>query len=180
QVKLGRDPKIEVDVQRFVVGDEGLGQRAAGPRLKDWRLQLHETAIRQDLAEGAEQARPNLDQPPALQVRSELQVPLPESELGVTEPVPFLRQWPEGLGQERQSLDPHRELAPFRLHYLTLRPDYVAKVEQFQQPVALLHPLLGEEQLDVAARVPKRDEEHLPVSTQADHPLVHGCALSAA
>ena len=34
QVQLGRDAQVEVDVERVVVGDERLGQRAAGDRVE--------------------------------------------------------------------------------------------------------------------------------------------------
>ena len=57
EVQLGRDPQVEVAVQRVVVRHEGPGQRAAVERLEHGGLDLHEAVLVEEAADGRHRLR---------------------------------------------------------------------------------------------------------------------------
>jgi len=129
EVQLGRDAQVEVHPERVVVGPERPRDRAAGDRLHHRRLDLEEAARLEEGAERAHEPRAQPEDLARLRVDDQVHVPLAVARLHVLEAVPLLGQWPERLGEERERLDRHRQLAGPRPEQLARDADEVAEVE---------------------------------------------------
>ena len=102
-MQLGRDAQIEVDVERVVVGDEGLGRGAAGDRVQHRRLDF-EIAARDEMAahRGDDPAAPAQGLA-AFLVHDQVEIALAVAQLDIGEAVKFLGQRQQRLGQHRDA-----------------------------------------------------------------------------
>ena len=129
EVQLERDAQVEVEVERVVVGDERPGVGAAGLDVQHRRLDLDEAALVQRAAEAGDHRVADLEGAPRLVVDDQVGVALTEAGVGVGEPVPLVGQRPDGLGQQFDLLDLHRQLALAGGHDGAVDADPVAEVE---------------------------------------------------
>ena len=100
EVKLQRDAQIEIAAERVVIGLERLRRRAAGNRLHHRRLDLHEAAVVEELADLADDLAALEEDFLHLRVGHQIEVALAVADLGVGQPVPLLRRRTQRLGQD--------------------------------------------------------------------------------
>ena len=100
--------KIEVEVERVVVGDERPRERAAGDRLHHRRLDLEEAARREEAAEGLEEQRALPEDVAGLGVGDQVEVALAVAALDVLQAVPLLGQRLQRLGEVADGRLPRR------------------------------------------------------------------------
>ena len=165
QVELERDAELEVGVQRVVVGRERLGQRAAGDRLQDGRLDLGVSATVQLLTDRAQHGGARRDVPPRRRVGDQVQVAPSLLEIGVLQPVPLLGQRTQRLRQQGERVHLERELPATRAHDVARGADDVAQVDLVEQPVSVAERRLLAEELQVAAAIADDQERQLAVPT---------------
>jgi hypothetical protein len=92
EVELERDAQRHVEVERVEVGRERPGRRAAVHRLQDRRLDLDEAVAVQHVAHGPHDGGAVVHHPAAVGVDDEVDVALPDPQLGVGEAVVLVRQ----------------------------------------------------------------------------------------
>ena len=170
QVELGRDPQVEVAVERVVVGGERPRQRAAVERLQHRRLDLDEAALVEPAPDlGTVSARiPNSRASPgwrsgrARAGGSGSRCPPARG----TCLAAAAGSWPAAASGYRQ-----RELPAPGGEGLALDPDDVAEVEMDQQLEGLRpEQVLAGVQLDLAAAVAQVEEGRLAVAAACDDP----------
>src|SRR5262249_54278021 len=132
EVELGRDPTIEIHVERVVMGDERLRRRAADQRMEHRRLDLEEVALVEEPADVADELRAALEDLGGVLVRDEIDVALAIAELDVleTEVPGEIRQGMHRLRRQRDLADLDRELTLAGHEARPFRDDEVADVEE--------------------------------------------------
>src|SRR6185312_13541252 len=101
QVKLWRDAQIKIEIERVVMGDEGLGRRAARNRLEHRRFDFEETARGQEAADRGDDAAAVAQRRAAILAHYQIEIALAIARLEIGEAVIFLRQRQQRLGQQR-------------------------------------------------------------------------------
>ena len=129
EVELGRDPQVEVAVERVVVGGEGPGQGAAVERLQDRRLDLDEAALVEPAAHLADRPARGREEAAALLVGDQVELAVAVAGLDVLEAVELVGRRPQALGEQRQRSIAQRELAAPGRQRRPLDADDVAEVE---------------------------------------------------
>ena len=176
QMQLGRDAQIEVDIERVVVGDEGLGRGAAGDRMQHRRLDF-EIAARDEMAaqRGDDPAAPAQGLA-ALRVHDQIEVALAVAQLDIGETVKLLGQRAQGLGQDGEGGGVDRQLAARGAAHQPFDADQIADVEEpHRGEPGRIDEVAMAEHLDLAGGVVQVDE-HAAVAHGADpagdtHPL---------
>jgi hypothetical protein len=115
--------------QRVVVGDERLGERAAGDGVQDGGLDLDVAPLDELGAQRLEDLRADAEDGPRLGVDGQVDVALAVAGLGVLEAVPLVGQGLEGLADQRDLARLDAELAPAGADDLPGRRHPVARVE---------------------------------------------------
>ena len=128
QIELGGDAQAEVDVEGVGVGHERPGQCPAGLGLEDRGVHFDEVLGHQLPAEGGDGLEPGIEHRPALGVGQQVDLPLPVAGVGGGQAVPLVGEGAEGLGEEPQLLDVHRQFASTTGDGLTLGPDPVPEI----------------------------------------------------
>ncbi len=130
QIQLRRNPKVEVQVQRVVVGDKG-------PRHGPTRDRLHHGRFHFDEAMRIHETPHRLHQLAALQkdfahlrIHHQIDIPLPVAQFHVGQTMPLLRQREQVFGQKSDCVHVHGKLAGFRAEQVTSDPDVIPQVEQ--------------------------------------------------
>jgi len=82
-----------------MMGDEGPRDRTAGDRLHHWRLDLKEAALIEEIADRLNQLGTHAEGLARGLVHDQIEITLAIAALGIGEPMPFLRQWPQRFGQ---------------------------------------------------------------------------------
>ena len=129
EVQLERDAKVEVDVERVVVRDERSRGRAAELVVEHGGLHLGETQLGELPADRRHRGEPHREDAPGVVVHDQVDVALPEAGVDVGETVPLVGQRAEGLGQELERRDLHRQLALTGGHHRAVDAHPVAQVE---------------------------------------------------
>ena len=171
QVELGRDPQVEVAVERVVVGRERPRQRAAVERLQDRRLDLEEAARVEPLADRGDDLRALAEQLAGLRVGDQVELAMAVAQLDVLEPVELVGRRAQALREQRPAVDPQRELAALGREDGPVGADDVAEV----QPDQALERLLAEDvrpgvELDRPERVDEVEERGLAVAAPGGEP----------
>ena len=175
QVELERDPQVEVNAERVVVGREGLGRRAAGDGLEDRRLDLDELPRLEEAADRGDDPRAQQQAAARLPVHDEVEVALAVHLLGVGEAVPLLGQRPQRLREERARLDADGDLAGLRPEERPPRPDDVAQVELPEGRVGVVaDDVLPHVELDLALLVQDLGKLALAHVADRDEPAGDG------
>ena len=112
----------------MVVGGEGPGRSAAGNRLHDRRFHLHEAPSGQKLPQRGDYAGAALEHLARFAVHDEVHVTAPIALFAVGQPVKLLRQWPQGLGEQRYFACLDAQLAGSRADQLASRPNDVTQI----------------------------------------------------
>ena len=99
QVQLGRDPQVQLGVERVVVRDERARGRASRNWMEHRRLDLVETPSPKGRSDRGNGLETNVEHPTRVVVGDEIHVPLPIARVGVGEPVPLLGQRAQRLRQ---------------------------------------------------------------------------------
>ena len=163
EVELRRDPQVQVDVERVVVGDERAGRRPAGDRVQDRRLDLEVAAVLEEAAGERDQPAAQPEGGPGLLGDPQVDVALAVAGVGVGEAVPLVGELAPGLGQQHPLLDADRQLAGPGGHHL---PRDAHPVTQRERAVALV--VGGDrgpgEELDLAGAVLQRVEGRLALA----------------
>ncbi len=159
EVQLGRDPQIQVAVERVVVGGERPCQGAAVERLQDRRLDLHEAVLVQVGAHRRDDAGTVDEQPSGRLVRDQVELAPAQPRLHVAEPVVLLGRRAQGLGEHHEGVHPQGQLAVAAAQGGAVDADQIAAVERRQALEGVLaeHVLAGVE-LDLAAAVNEVEE----------------------
>ena len=162
EVELRRDAQEHVAVERVVVRREGLRGGAAGVRLEDGRLDLHEAAGLEPAARLAQDRAALVEAVARLGVGEEVDVAAAVAVLGVREAVELLGRLAEGLGEERPRGDADRELAGAGHEELALAADVVAEVQELERGEGVVAAgLRVHEELDAAGAVAQVGEDRL-------------------
>ena len=90
EVELGGDAQVEVEVEGVVVGDEGLGQGAAGDGVEHRRLHLDEAPVLQPAAEEADHPAAEQEGGSGLGGGEQVDVALAVAGVGVDQAVPLV------------------------------------------------------------------------------------------
>ncbi len=171
QVELGRDPQVEVAVERVVVGDERPRQGAAVDRLQDRRLDLDEAVAVEQAPDLRDHLGPGDEGLAHVGVGDQVELAMAVARLDVGEPVVLVRQRPQALGERLPGVDAQGELAAAAHEGGAVDADVVAEVHRDQQLVHVLaehvEPRL---QLDLAAAVAEVDEGRLAHPAPAHDP----------
>ena len=182
QVELGRDPQVEVAVERVVVRHERPGECAAVDRLEDGRLDLDE-ALGVEPAAGLGDHLGALEEALAhLGVRDQVLLAVAVAKLGVLEPRPLVGRRAKALGEERPVRDPQRQLALAALERGALDADDVAEVEAGERCVPVAQVGLARLELDLARAVDEVEEgdlSHVAVGGDPPGDAVRGLGLLA-
>ncbi len=164
QVELGGDAQVEIEVESVVVGDERTRHGAAGNHLHHRRLDLEEAATVEEGAHAAHDACPDLEHPPRLGIRHQIEIALAVAALGIGEAVPLFGQRPQGLGEQRQALRRDRELADAGAQELALGEQVVAEIERAEQLVGgHVEEIPPDEELKLRGAVVEVHEQELPL-----------------
>ncbi len=100
EIELRGHPKVQVEVEGVMVGDERPGQGPAGQRLHHRRLDLDVAAAVEKLPEPGDDRAPEAENLSHLGIHDQVEIAPPLADLGVLEAVPFLRQRVKTLGQK--------------------------------------------------------------------------------
>ena len=138
EVQLERDAQVQRHVERVVVGDERAGVGAAGLDVQHGRLDLGEAAVAERAPEAGDHLVAHVERPPGVGVDDEVDVALAEAGVGVGQAVPLVGQRAQRLGEQREVLDLHRQLAGARRHDRAVDADPVAAVELLDGGEALV------------------------------------------
>src|SRR5205807_6108194 len=132
QIKLRRDPQIQIKPERFVVSTKWRSGRAASHRLQNRRLHFRKTAILQKPANFAHQRDPFLKCFQRLLVRNKIDITLSMTRFDILQAVPFFRWRPERLGQHFEFVRFQRRFASLRQKTSAFYPDEIAEIEQIE------------------------------------------------
>ena len=91
QVKLRRNPQIEINVQRVVVGDKRPRGRASGDGMHHWCFDFYVTTSVEKPAHFLNDARARHKHLTRFFIGDQVQIPLAVPQLDVRQTVPFLR-----------------------------------------------------------------------------------------
>ena len=130
QMQLRRDPEIEIEVERVVVGDERLGRGAAGDRVQHRRLDL-EIALGDEAPaqRGNDLAAPAQGQA-ALLAHDQIEIALAIARLDVGEAMMLLGQRQQRLRENLDLAAVDGELAARRAAHDARRADDIADIEE--------------------------------------------------
>ena len=169
QVQLGRDPHVEVEVERVVVGLERLRRRAADDPVQHRRLHLEEAARVEEAADAAHDRAPLAEHLAHLGVDHQVDVALAVADLRVRQAVKFLGQRPRRLGQDPHALGHDGQLARLHDRRAADRADEVAPLRLLpERERRLAEQILADLDLDLTGAVEELHEGHLP-----ERPEVH-------
>ena len=168
QVELGRDPQVEVAVERVVVGDEWPGERAPVERLEHGRLHLHEAARVEPAAHRGDRPGPGEEELAGLLVRHQVELAAAVAGLDVLEAVELLRRRAQGLREQLPGLGPDRELAAPGCEHGPLDADDVPDVQREQALVGIAELIDARLDLDLAGAVAQVEEGGLAVLALRD------------
>jgi hypothetical protein len=132
EVQLGRDPQVEIAIERVVMCDERPGEGAAVERLEHRGLHLHEAAGVEPLANRRHDLGALQEQVANLRVGDQIQLAVPVANLHVLEAVVLVRRRAQALRQKHPVLDAQRQLAPLGCEHGSLGADDVAEVDAHQ------------------------------------------------
>ena len=130
QVQLGRDPEVQIHVERVVMRDKRTRHRTAGDRLHDRSLDFEIAALVEESPDGRNRPPPNLEHTPRLRVHDQIEIPLPVANLDICQPVPLLRQRQVALAEKFEPARPDRQLVGLGPEQMTRDADVVTEVEQ--------------------------------------------------
>src|SRR4029078_6065040 len=128
QEEFRRDPEVELEVERVVMGLEGPRESAPRDGMHHGGVDLEIPALVQEAADEANDRRTGLEDPPRLRVHGEIEVPLPVAPLHVLSPVPLLRERAQALREQREALRFERELPRPGAEDLPVDTDQVAEI----------------------------------------------------
>ena len=173
QVEFRRHAQVEVSPQRVVVRDEGPRRGAARNRVHHRRLDFEIAALVQERAQCRDDARAGAEHFAHAGVHDEVEIALPIADLQVREATVLLRQRPHGLGEQREALGLHGQLALVRAHQRAMHPHDVAQIPQLlERPVGRgAHAVLSDIALDAPAGILQSEEAGAP-----HHPAQHDAA----
>ena len=165
QVQLGGDTQVELAVERVVVGGERPGRRPAVKRLQNRRFDLDEALGVEEAAHGRDHPSAGDEQLARVLVGDQVELAPAKARLDVGQPVVLLGRGSERLGQQREVLDPQRQLAAPGHEGDAVDADQVAEI----QPQEPLHPLRPEFvdpslELDPPGAVDQVEERHLALA----------------
>ena len=169
EIELRRDPEIEVHVERVVVRLERPGDGAAGDRLHHRCLDLEEAARVEERADPLDEPRAQQEDLADLGVDDQVDVALAIARLDVLEPVPLLGQRAQRLGQERERLHAHRQLAGARAEHSSGDADEIADVELAEAREVVTELVGARVELDAAGAVHEVREGRLAVVAHGHH-----------
>ena len=129
EVELQGDPQGHVQVERVEVRGERPRRRAAVHRLQHGRLHLDVAGVVQHVPHRAHDRRPVAHHPSALVVHDQVEVALPDPQLGVGQAGVLVRQGSQRLARHDPPGREHRQLTATAADDLTGDPDVVAEVD---------------------------------------------------
>ena len=132
EIQLRRDAQEQVHVERVVMRHERPRQRAAGNRLHHRRLDLEIAAAVQKAANRGEHSASDGEHLARVGIDDQVEIPLAVARLDVRQPMPFLGQRQETLGQELERGGPDRQLVGLGAEDAPLHADEVAEVEKLE------------------------------------------------
>ncbi len=115
-------------------------------------LDLDVTPFGEERPDRGDRAETNREHAARFVIGDEIDIPLAKARVGVGEAVPLLGQRPQRLGEQRERLHVHRQLALLRLHDRAGDPDPVAPLDLVAEPGEVVVAELGlvHEQLELA------------------------------
>ena len=167
EIQLRRDAQEQVHVERVVMRHERPRQRAAGNRLHHRRLDLEIAAAVQKGANRGEHSASDGEHLARVGIDDQVEIPLAVARLDVRQPMPFLGQRQETLGQELERGGPDRQLVGLGAEDAPLHADEVAEVEKLEdREIAFGQRVLADVDLDL--RLPVGDDEEVGLAEAAD------------
>jgi hypothetical protein len=112
-----------------VVGGERARERAAVERLQDGGLHLDEALAVQVAADRGDDPRAVGKQPASVLVGDQVQLAVAVARLDVAEPRVLVRGRSQGLGEQREAIDPQRDLTPPRAQHGAVHAEQIAEVQ---------------------------------------------------
>ena len=119
QVQLERDPKVQVAVERVVVGHERTRVAASGNLLQHRRLDLEVSALVVEAPDRFDDACPRPEDVAHARVRDQVHVSLPVADLDVFQSVPLVGQRSQRLREQHELTHLDGRLAPSRREHRT-------------------------------------------------------------
>ena len=178
EVQLQGDAQVHVEVEGVVVGDEGARRRPALDALQHRALDLHEAAVGEVLADGADGGVPDPEDLPGPLVDLQVDVTLPVAGLDVGQPAVLVGGLDQRLAQQGDRLHGHRQLASPRRQHRALDAHPVAAVQLVERPVHSRAGLRGvDEQLDRPRPVAQGREGQAAVAAEQSEPARHADAV---
>jgi len=169
-MQFGRDPQIEVDVERVVMGDERPRRRAARDCMQRRGLDLEIAARQQKPAQRRDDPAAPAQRLAALWVHDQVEIALAVAQLDIGQAVIFLGQRPQRLRQHCQRDGVDGQLAARRPPDPALDADQIADIQEAQQrQVFGGQKVLVAEDLDLAGGVMQVDE-HAAVADRPNPP----------
>src|SRR5207302_7152694 len=160
QVQLERDPQVEVQVERVVVGLERPGQAAAWNLLEDRGLNLQKALRVHEPAQSRDDPRAGDEHVADVGVGDQVDVPLPVALLDVLQAVPLLRKWPERLREELELVDVDGDLAAAAPDHRPGHAEEVTWIEVEEGFVDVGQLVAARHELDAAGPVLQLGEGH--------------------
>src|SRR5277367_4618287 len=158
-MQLGRDPEIELDIERVMMGDKRLRRGAARDGVQHRCLKFEITVLDEATAQRRDNPAAPAQRLAALRVHDQIEIALAVAQLDIGETMIFLGKRTQGLRQDRDGASVNGQLATRGAANGSLYPDQIADIEQAnrRQPVRSEEVSVAED-LDLARGVVQVDE----------------------
>ena len=171
EIELWRHAHEEPHVQRVVMRHERARERAAGDGLHHRRFDLEESAPDEELANRRDDPASHLEHASRVGIDDQVEIPLAVADFDVLQPVPFLWQREQALGEKLQRRCPDRQLVRACPEQAAFDADPVTQIKQLENlEVPLAESLLLDIYLHARAAIGNDKEVGLPEAADRKNP----------
>ena len=129
-MQLGRDPQVEIDVERVVMRDEGPCRGAPRDRVQHRRLDLEIAALDEMVAHRRDDPAAPAKRLAALLIHDQVEITLPVAQLDIRETMVFLGERTQRLGQNCDRCGVDGELTARCAPHESFHADQIADVQE--------------------------------------------------
>jgi hypothetical protein len=163
EIQLGRDPQVQLALERVVASGEGSRQRAAVERLQDRRLDLEEALPVEVGADGRHHTSARGEELAHLGVGDQVELAPAVTRLHVGQPGVLVRGRAQRLGEDLEAVHAQRELAVPAAEHRAVDAQQVAEIQRGEPLERLGAEHIGAcVQLDLAGAVHQVQEGGAP------------------
>ena len=166
-MQLDGDAKMDVGVQRVPVGDKGNRGSAAGDRLQDRRLDLHEPTAVEARAKRADGGGARREVAALRSAAQEIEISLAVARLQVLQTMELLRRLAQRLDQQRHRIGEHAGLTAPGAGHVAGHADDVTQVQRAHHVVRrVAEPVFTKPHLQPPGLVLEMREAHSTLRTE--------------